>query len=198
MSIPVENSAHVASDPMQRSDFCCSIAMLLLQCNILSPQGLSVHLNLRHPGKTDSHDTETPDSTNNSVENNDNEPFVTSGEQYIDYSTTYDSADESVCVTTINNKTKHAKVSFHKVIKYSYRETTSSNASCSTQDDEEDLENFSLRKPSNINGYSKDDFKKALVDLQYHVENQEIEFKNSKENKARLKFLLMKTLTLGC
>jgi hypothetical protein len=106
-------------------------------------KGLSIHLNSRHPGKTDSHDTETPDTTNNSVENNDNEPFVTSGDPYIDYSNTYDRADESVCVTTLNNKTKHASISFHKVIKYSYRETTSSNASCTMQDDEEDLENFS-------------------------------------------------------
>jgi hypothetical protein len=152
-----------------------------LQCSFCNAtfyhhKGLSVHLNSSHPGKTDSHDTETPDTTNNSVENNDNEPFATSGEPNIDYSNTYDSADERVCVTTLNNKTKHAKVSFHKVIQYGYRETTSSNASCSTQDDEEDFDNLSLQKPSNIIDYSKDDIKKALVDLQYHVENQEIEF----------------------
>jgi hypothetical protein len=162
---------------------CKRFRLLLFHCNarfamqhFITHKGLSVHLNSRHPGKTDSHDTETADTANNSVENNDNEPFVTSGEPYIDYSNTYDSADESVCVTTLNNKTKHAKVSFHKVIKYSYQETASSNASCSTQDDEEDVDNLSLRKPANINGYSKDDFKKALVDLQYHVENQEIVF----------------------
>jgi hypothetical protein len=82
----------------------------------------------------------------------------------------------------LNNETKHAKASFHKVIKYSYQETTSSNASCAMQDDKEEFVNFSLQKPTNSNGYSKDDFKKALVDLQHHVENQEIEFEklNSK------------------
>jgi hypothetical protein len=89
-----------------------------LQCSFCNAtfyhhKGLSVHLNLRHPGKTNSHDTESPDTTNNSVELYDNEPFVTSGEPYI--------ADESVCVTMLNNQTKHAKVSFHRVIKYSYR-----------------------------------------------------------------------------
>jgi hypothetical protein len=107
-----------------------------LQCSFCDAtfyhhNGLSVHLNSWNPGKTDSHVTETPDTTNNIVENNDNEPFVTSGEPYIDYSNTSDSADESVRVTTLNNQLKHARVSFHNVIKYSYQETTSSNASCS-------------------------------------------------------------------
>jgi hypothetical protein len=82
--------------------------------------------------------------------------------------------------------TKHAKVSFRKVIKYSYRETLSSNASI--QDDEDNFDNLSLRKPSNINGYSKDDFKKALVDLQYHVDNQEIKFEklNKKQDSPEI------------
>jgi hypothetical protein len=99
----------------------------------------------------------------------------------------------------LNNKTKHAKVSFQKVIKYSYRETTSSNASCSTQDDNKEYENFSLQKPTNINGYSKDDFRKALVDLQYHSENQEIEFEKLNRKQGLTKIPIdMKTLTLEC
>ena len=143
-----------------------------LQCSFCNAtfdhhKGLSVHLHFRHPGKTDSHDTETPDTTKNSLDNNDGQP-------YIDYRNNFDSADESVCVATLNNETKLAKVSFNKVIKYSSRETKSSNASFSTQD--EDFDNLSLRKPLNINGYSKDDFKNALIDLQYHVENEDIEF----------------------
>jgi hypothetical protein len=51
------------------------------------------------------------------------------------------------------------------------------------------LKTLSLRKPSNINGYSKDDFKKALVDLQYHVENQDIEFEklNRKQGSTEIR-----------
>jgi hypothetical protein len=64
----------------------------------------------------------------------------------------------------LNNKTKHAKVSFPKVIKFGYQETTSYNASCAMQDVENEYENFTLQKRTNINGYSKDDFRKALVD----------------------------------
>jgi hypothetical protein len=58
------------------------------------------------------------------------------------------------------------------------------------QDDEEDLENFSLQKPSNINSYLKNDFKKALVDLQYHIENQEIKFEklNRKQGSTEIPF----------
>jgi Plavaka transposase len=150
-----------------------------LQCSFCNAtfyhqKGLLIHLDSVHPGKSDSNDTHTPNTNTNSVENNDDEPFVTSGESYIDYSNTHDNVDE--CATMFNYKTKHAKVSFQKVLKYSYREMTSSNSSCSTHDDNDEYENSSLNKPTNINGYSKDDFKEALVNLQYHVENQENEF----------------------
>jgi hypothetical protein len=98
-----------------------------------------------------------------------------SDEQCNNYFSIDKGRDESVCASTLNKETKHAKVSLLKVIKCGYQETTSSSASCATQDVEEEFENFGLQKPKNINGYSKDDFKKALVDLQHHVENQEIE-----------------------
>jgi hypothetical protein len=124
-----------------------------LQCSFCNAtyyhqKGLLKHLNSWHPGKTNSNDTETPNTSTNAVENNDDEPFVTSGESYIDYCSTYDNADE--CATMFNYKTKQAKVSFQKVIKYSYQETTSSNASCLTQDDNKEYENLSLEKPTQI------------------------------------------------
>jgi hypothetical protein len=65
---------------------------------------------------------------------------------------------------------------FIKKIKYSYWETDSSNASCTSQDvdDEEEFEKSSIQKHFNINGYSKNEFRQALVDLQHHVEDLEI------------------------
>jgi hypothetical protein len=82
-------------------------------------------------------------------------------------------ADESVCAGPLNNNNKHAKVSFHRVLKHRHQETASSTASCSVQE-LEDFNISSLRKPLNINGYSKDNFKQALVDFQHHIEDQEI------------------------
>jgi hypothetical protein len=156
-------------------------------------KGFLFHLNSPHPGKTD---TQPPSITITTVEtpllnlpfvrlsNNDDELLVASDEQCNEYFNFNEGADESVCVSPLNNKTKQANfsfhwvikysynVSFHRVIKYSYNEATSSTASCATQHVEEEFENFS------VDGYSKDDFKKALVDLQHHVENHEIKFEN--------------------
>jgi hypothetical protein len=44
------------------------------------------------------------------------------------------------------------------------------------QDIEEEFECSTLQKSSNINSYSKEDFKQALVDFQHHIEDQEIQF----------------------
>jgi hypothetical protein len=39
-------------------------------------KGLLIHLNSRHPGKTESHDTQTPNIAINSVEKNDKNPLL--------------------------------------------------------------------------------------------------------------------------
>jgi hypothetical protein len=70
-------------------------------------------------------------------------------------------------------KTKHAKVSFQKVIKYSYRQKPSSNARRMTM---KNMKILVYKKQQISTDTQKDDFKEALVNLQYHVENQEIEF----------------------
>jgi hypothetical protein len=46
-----------------------------------------------------------------------------------------------------------------------------------------------MKKISTIKVSSKDDFNKALVDLQYHVENQEIEFEklNRKQGSTEIR-----------
>jgi hypothetical protein len=145
--------------------------------HFITRKGFLFHLNSHHPGMTESlHDhlksrilpTQAPSITITSVEtplhsipfarssNNEDDPLVSSAKQCNDYFDFCEGADESVCAGPINNNNKHATVSFHRVLKYSNQKTASSNASCSSQDVEEEFENSSLQKPLNINGCSKE------------------------------------------
>jgi hypothetical protein len=91
-----------------------------------------LHLNSQHPGKTES------SITINSEEspNNDDDILAASDGQFNSQFDFCGGADESVCACLLNsNKISHAKVSFHKKLKYSYQETASSKASCNIKED---------------------------------------------------------------
>jgi hypothetical protein len=166
---------------------------LLFKCPYFSTtfhhkKGFVWHLNSQNQGKTESSINSESSPNNNNDDGQINSQFDFCGD-----------ADGSACAGPVSNNNKpHAKVSFHKKLKYSDQETASSNASYTSQDvdNEDKFENSNLQKHLNINSYSKDDFRQALLDSQHHVEDQEIPDEKLNNKQAQQIRFSMKTLRL--